>query len=163
MQLIKYFLVYILLLFIEKNLLHLISIKDVTPDLILIFVIIISLRENKSKATVIGFIAGLIQDVFATGFFGLSTLTKTIVGFWGAFFQQPKKRYNLSAYASVVSILVIVHEIIFGFIYNLGIHLGFFRLMFQFMLPRALYTLLSALIIYLIFKSMLWKTESILE
>ncbi|UCE04713.1 MAG: rod shape-determining protein MreD [bacterium] len=163
MQLVKYIIIYFLLLFVEKNLLHLISIKEVTPDLILIFVIIISLGEKKSKATIIGFFAGLIQDVFTTGFFGLSALTKTIVGFWGTFFQQPKKRYNLSTYAIAVSILVIVHEIIFRFIYNLGTHIGFFQLVVQIMFPRALYTLLFALIIYLIFKPMFWKSEHILE
>jgi rod shape-determining protein MreD len=161
MQLVKYIIIYFLLLFVEKNLIHLISIKGITPDLILIFIIIISLRENKNRSTVIGFLAGLIQDVFTTGFWGLSALTKSIVGFWGAFFQQPKKRYNLSSYVIAVSILVLVHETIFGFIYNIGTHLGFFQLVFQFMLPRAFYTSLFAVIIYLIFKPMLWKSESI--
>jgi len=163
MQLVKYIIIYFLLLFIEKNLLHLISIKNITPDLILIFVIIVSLRENKNKATVIGFLAGLIQDVIATGFWGLSALTKSIVGFWGGFFQQPPKRYNLSFYLVAVSILVLVHEIIFGFIYNLGTHSGFFRLLLQFIIPRALYTLVFAIIIYLIFKPVLWKSERMFE
>lgn len=163
MQLIKYSVIYLLLLFIENNLLHLISIKNVTPDLILIFVIIISLRESKNKATAIGFLAGLIQDVFTTGFWGLSALTKSIVGFWGVFFQQPKKRYNLSYFAVVVSVLVVIHEIIFGLIYNLGTRIGFFQLLLEYMFPRAIYTGIIALITYMIFKPMLWKSERILE
>jgi len=163
MQFIKYCIIYFLLLFIEKNLLHLISIKNVTPDLVLIFIIIISLRESKNKSTAIGFFAGLIQDVFTTGFWGLSALTKSIVGFWGCFFRQPKKQYSLSYYAVIVSILVLIHEIIFGVIYNLGTHVGFFRLLFEFMLPRAIYTAVIAIIIYMIFKQMLWKSERILE
>lgn len=163
MQYLKYIIVYFLLLFAEKNLLHFIAIKGIVPDLILIFVIIISLRENKSKATSIGFVAGLIQDIFSTYFFGLSALTKTIVGFWGVFFQQPKKKYMLSSYTIAVVILVLIHDIIFGIIYNLGTHSGFFRLMFQFVLPRALYTLLFAVITYLSFKPILWKSERILQ
>lgn len=163
MQIVKYIIIYLLLLFIEKNLIHLISIKDITPDLILIFVIIISLKENKSKSTVIGFFSGLFQDIFGTGFFGLSALTKSIIGFWGCYFQQPKKKYTLSFYTVTISILVLVHEIIFGFIYNLGTHLGFFHLMFHKMFPRTLYTLLFSVIVYLIFKPILWKSESILE
>lgn len=161
MQYLKYIIVYFLLLFVEKNLLHFISIRSIGPDLILIFVIIISLQQNKSKSTTIGFFAGLIQDVFATYFFGLSALTKSIVGFWGVFFQPPKKKYNLSSYTIAFAILILAHDIIFGIIYNLGTHSGFFRLMFQFILPRTLYTLLFAVITYLIFKPVLWKSERV--
>ena len=163
MQYLKYIIIYFLLLFAEKNLLHFISIKGVVPDLILIFVIIISLQENKSKSTIFGFIAGLIQDIFSTNFYGLFALTKSIVGFWGVFFQQPKKKYNLSSYAITVAILVLVHDIIFGIIYNLGTHTGFFRLMFQFILPGTIYTLIFAVITYLIIKPVLWKSDRILE
>jgi len=163
MQYLKYIIIYFLLLFAEKNLLKFISIKGIVPDLILIFVIIISLQENKSKSTVIGFIAGLIQDIFSTYFFGLSALTKSIVGFWGVLFQQPKKKYSLSSYSIAVAILVLVHETIFGVIFNLGTHTGFFRLMFQFILPRTVYTLLFAVITYLIFKPVLWKSERIMD
>lgn len=163
MQYLKYIIIYFLLLFAEKNLLNFISIKGIVPDLILIFVIIISLQENRSKSTVIGFIAGLVQDIFSTYFFGLSALTKSIVGFWGVFFQQPKKKYSLSSYLITVAMLVLVHETIFGIIFNLGTHTGFFSLMFQFILPRTVYTLLFAVITYLIFKPVLWKSERIMD
>lgn len=163
MQYLKYIIIYFLLLFAEKNLVNFISIKGIVPDLILIFIIIISLQENRSKSTVIGFIAGLVQDIFSTYFFGLSALTKSIVGFWGVFFQQPKKKYSLSSYLITVAILVLVHETIFGIIFNLGTHTGFFSLMFQFILPRTVYTLLFAVITYLIFKPVLWKSERIMD
>jgi len=163
MQLVKYIIIFCILLFVEKNLLHLISIKNVTPDLILIFVIIISLRENRSRATLFGFLGGLVQDAFVTHFFGLSALTKSIVGFWGAFFQRSPKKYNLSSFAVAVATLVVVHEIIFGFIYNLGVHFGFFRLLLSFIIPRTLYTFMFALISYFIFKPMLWKSEEFFE
>jgi len=163
MQIVKYIIIYFLLLFIETNLLHLVSINNVTPDLILVFVIIISLQENRSKATLIGFVAGLIQDIFSTHFFGLSALTKSIVGFWGVQFQQSKRNYNLSYYLLVVAILTLLQEFIFGFIYNFGTQLGFFRLCWQYALPKALYTLFMAVIAYLIFRPMLWRSERLLE
>ncbi len=163
MEYLKYTVVYFLLLFAEKNLLKFISIRNIVPDLILIFVVIISLKENKIKSTTVGFFAGLIQDIFATYFLGLSALTKTIVGFWGVFFQHPKKKYNLSYYTIAFAILILIHDIIYTIIYNLGTHSGFFRLMFQFILPRALYTLLFAVIAYFIFKPVLWKSERILQ
>jgi len=163
MQWIKYILIYILLLFIEKNLLQLISIKDVTPDLILIFVIIISLKEKRSSATLIGFGAGLFQDLFTAGFFGLSAMTKSIIGFWGTFFQQSRKKYNLTYFTVAVFVLVFIHEIIYRSIYNLGSHISLFRLIFHYIIPRTLYTLSFGIIIYLIYKPMFWKSESITD
>ncbi len=159
MQLVKYIVVFVVLLIIEINFIQLIAIHDVTPDLILIFVIIISLRESRNRAGIIGFLAGLIQDAFTTQFFGLSALAKTIVGFWGSFFQRPTKKYNLPSYLMAVVPLVFIHEIIFGFIYKLSLHLGFFRAVISFIIPRALYTSFFALMIYLLFKRRLWKTE----
>jgi len=163
MQYLKYIIIYFLLLFAEKNLLNFISINGIVPDLILIFVIIISLQENKAKSTVIGFIAGLVQDIFSIYFFGLAALTKSIIGFWGGLFQQPAKKYNLSSYSMAVALLVLAHDTIFGIIYNLGTHSGFFRLMFQFIFPRTIYTLLFAVITYLLFKPVLWKSERIID
>ncbi len=163
MQLAKYIIIYFLLLFAEKNLLHLISIRYITPDLILIFIIILSLRENRFEMIVFAFFAGLIQDSFTTGFFGLSALTKAIVAFLGIYFQQPKKKYNLSFYILTFTVLVSIHEIIYQFIYNLGSHLGFFHLMFYYMIPRTLYTIIFAVLAYLLFKSVLWKSEYSLE
>lgn len=163
MQLIKYIVIYFVLLFLEKNLLHLISINNMTPDLILIFVIIISLRENRSRATLIGFAAGLIQDAFITHFFGLSALAKSTVGFWGVFFQRPKKKYNLATFSVAVLALVLVHELIWGAVYNFGVKFGFFRILWQFVIPRTMYTSVFAVILYLIFKSMLWKSEQFSE
>ncbi len=159
MQLLKYIVILVLLLIAEINLMQLIAIKDVTPDLVLIFVIIISLRENRNRAGMIGFFAGLAQDVMLTHFFGLSALAKTIVGFWGSFFQRPNKKYNLPSYLIAVVTLVFTHEIIFGFIYNLSLHLGFFKTLSSFIIPRGLYTSCFALMVYLLFRARLWKTE----
>ena len=156
MRFIKYTIVYIILLFVEKNLLTLISINDVTPDIILIFIIIISLREERVRSTFIGFFAGLIQDAFTTAFFGLSALTKSIVGFWGNFFQQPKKKYTMVYYLMICLILVTVHEFIYQVIQNLGTNLKFFELVFFYIIPKILYTLTFAALAYLIFRPMIW-------
>ena len=163
MLFVKYIIIYVLLLFIEKNLVHLIAIKHITPDLILIFVIIISLREDRGKSTVIGFFAGLFQDVFTTGFFGLSAMTKSMVGFLGFVFQQPKKKYNLTYYIIIFAILVFIHEIIYQFIYSLGGHISFFRLLFYYIIPKAIYTVIVAIMVYFIFKPILWKLDDITD
>lgn len=163
MQLIKYIIIYFILLFTEKNLLHLISIRYITPDLILVFIIILSLRESRMQMIIFAFFAGLIQDSFTTGFFGLSALTKSTIAFLGIYFQQPKNKYNLSYYILTFVVLVSIHEVVYQFIYNLGSHLGFFNLVFYYMIPRTIYTIVFAVLAYLLFKSILWKSDYTLE
>ena len=151
LPIIKYVAIYFILLFVETNLLHLISIKNITPDLILVYVLIFSLRENKSKAAMIGFGAGLIQDVFTTKFFGLSAFTKSIAGFLGVFFQQQRIEYKLLYYSTVFLVLIFIHELIYQLIYSLGGDIGFWNLLLYSIIPRTFYTLAMAVIFYFIF------------
>jgi len=159
LKLIKYIIIYLLLLFVETNLLHLISIKNITPDLILIFVIIISFREDKSKATVIGFFAGIIQDVFTTNFFGLFALTKSIIGFSGGFLQQPNKKYSFVYNCISFMVLIFIHEFIYQFVFSLGAGIGFFKLLFYYIIPRSLYTLIVVIMMYLIYNPTVARTK----
>jgi rod shape-determining protein MreD len=160
MRFIKYIIIYVTLLLVEKNFLNLISIKDVTPDFILIFIIIISLREERVRSTFMGFFAGLIQDAFTTAFFGLSALTKSIVGFWGNFFQQPKKKYTMAYFMLICLVLVSGHEFIYQVILKMGTNINFFTLIFFYIIPKILYTLAFAAIAYLIFRPLIWRPGS---
>ena len=160
MRIIKYIIIYITLLLIEKNFLNLISVKDVTPDIVLIFIIIISLREERVRSTFLGFFAGLIQDTFTTAFFGLSALTKSIVGFWGNFFQQPKKKYTMAYFMLICLVLGSVHEFIYQVILKLGTNINFFPLLFFYIVPKIFYTLAFAAIAYLIFRPVIWRPGS---
>ncbi|MDZ7262983.1 MAG: rod shape-determining protein MreD [candidate division KSB1 bacterium] len=157
MQFVKYIFIFLVALFIEKNLISFIAINDITPDLILIFVIIFSLRENRPESTIVGFAAGLVQDAFTTTFFGLSALTKTIVGFWGCFFHQPRRQYTLVYYMGTSLLLVLTHDLIYQIIYRLGGQVTLLKLLFYHALPRSVYTLFAAAVIYLIFGNWLWK------
>lgn len=160
MRFVKYIIVYVILLLIEKNFLSLIAIGDVTPDIILIFIIIISLREERVPSTVIGFVAGLIQDAFTTAFFGLSALTKSIVGFWGNFFQQPKKKYTIVYYLMICLVLISAHEFIYQVIQKLGTNIPFLALIVFHIIPRIIYTLVFAAIAYFVFRSAIWRSSN---
>ncbi len=156
-RIIVYIITYFLLLFLQTNFAHLIAIRNIAPDFILIFVLIVSYRDERSTATAVGFFAGLFQDLFTTRFFGLSALTKSIIGFTGQFFHQPEKTYNLPHYIMSFSTLIIIHELIYQTIFSLGKEIGFFELLIYATIPRSFYTLIVAMIVYFIFNEKLWK------
>lgn len=156
---IKYIIILLMVLFIEADINFLFAIKDITPDLVLVLVVIICLKEERIPALLIGFAAGLLQDAFSTHFFGLYALSKTCTVFIGSQFRQSKKEYNLVYYASTFLLLVFIHEIISQFIFSFGADIGFFNLIFFYIFPRAIYTLIFAILVYLIFHKKLWQSR----
>ncbi len=58
-----------------------ITIKDVGPDFLLIFVVSISFFMGPVAGEIIGFIAGLVADIISGGLLGLSAFTYTLVGY----------------------------------------------------------------------------------
>ena len=158
---IKYLIIYLILLFVETKLLFLISIKNVTPDLILIFVLAVSFKKKKSSSSIIGFFAGFGQDIFSTKFLGLSALTKTITGFLGVFFQQQKRKYKFFYYLVIAFFLILLHESLYQIIYSLGSGIKIFSLFIKAIVPRVLYTEAAAILYYFIFNPSLDKKKSI--
>ncbi len=159
-NLIKYIILFFIIIFFETNVIHLFAVLNTTPDLVLIFVLIISLKEPRSTAIIFAFFAGLVQDAFITQFFGLSALSKLIVVLLGTFFQQAKKKYDLVHFTSTFAFLIFTHEFIYQMVYSLGNHLGFFRLLFYYIFPKTLYTLVVSVMVYLMFHQYLWKSKT---
>lgn len=156
-SLIKYIIVYFILIVFETNVIYLFAIYNITPDLILIFVLIISYKEERTPAMLIAFFAGLLQDVFSADFFGLAALTKVIIVFVASFFQLPTKKYSLLYYTMSFLFLIFFHDLVYQFIYALGGEIGFFKLLIFYILPSTIYTLIFGVMAYLILKRKLWQ------
>ena len=57
------------------------GIHGVTPDLPLIVVVLLALRQGPEFGCVAGFAAGLLQDATGGGLIGVQALTKAVIGF----------------------------------------------------------------------------------
>jgi len=158
-NILKYIILLLVALFFESNINYLFAIKDVTPDLVLVLVVIISSKEERIPALFFGFGAGLLQDVFSTQFLGVYALSKTIIVLVGSHFQQSQKESNLIYYASTFLLLVFLHESISQFFFSFGAQIGFGRLIFFYIFPRTIYTFIVAIMVYLIFHKKLWQSR----
>lgn len=67
--------------FAQSSLGAAISIGGVTPDIPLILAVLLGLRLGPEGGCLIGFSAGLLQDVLGGGLLGAQALTKALVGF----------------------------------------------------------------------------------
>ena len=161
MKYVKYAIIFFIVLVIDHNVIDLISIKGITPDIVLIYLIFISLRETQSTATIIGFCAGLLQDLFSLSMLGLSSLTKSISCFITAFFQRAKGNYSIMNLALIFFTVTIIHDRLYQFIYLLGTDQKLFKSFLYHSVPKAIYTTIVALIINFIFGRILWDTREI--
>jgi len=78
----KPLLVGLLVLLFQSFLSRYLTIRGIKPDLLLIYLIYIAMRNGSMTGIICGFIIGFIEDLTSAGsLFGLAPLTKSITGF----------------------------------------------------------------------------------
>ncbi|MBD3384857.1 rod shape-determining protein MreD [candidate division KSB1 bacterium] len=68
-------------LFFELTLAGLLALKGIKPDVMIIVIGFIGIRDGRRLATAYGFLGGIVFDVFSAGLLGVNALAKTIAAF----------------------------------------------------------------------------------
>jgi rod shape-determining protein MreD len=156
MRFVKYLLLFLSLLLLQTTLLPLMAIGGVVPDIVLIGVIILGIRQGAVAAILVGCVAGFVEDAFVTRLFGLSSLANAFAGFVAGYFSREKVKYNLQVTLGVVLATALMHDVIYFFIYTLGTSVGFFRMLLRYVAPTSFYTLILAFIVHSVWPAGLW-------
>jgi rod shape-determining protein MreD len=102
----------IILIYLPVLLLQLLADRFLTfnyvgPDIILIYTVFITLNKGQLYGSVIGFVFGLIYDLFSGGLIGVSMFSLTLGGFTaGFFFNENKKNYYFNSYMFVLIVFL---------------------------------------------------------
>jgi rod shape-determining protein MreD len=139
----------LILLFVQASLVQMISLKGISPDLLLIFIVYLALREGQMYVLPWGFAIGLVLD-FSTGtVIGLSALSKTVAAFTaGYFYSDNKIVMTLSTYRFLLLVLftALVHNAIYFTVFTMGSDIGLFSAVFGLGLASALFTTTVAIL-----------------
>jgi len=76
-----YLILLVLLIVFETKVLPFIRIFGLIPDIVLVLVVFLGLRQGAVPGATAGFFIGLLQDAFAVYPFGAGALAKTLAGF----------------------------------------------------------------------------------
>lgn len=152
-----YGLIYILVLLTEVFILPFISIKGVTPDLSLVFLVFVSLKKHRSFSTAAGFLTGLIHDLFTINILGISSLSRAITCFSMAYFKDINEEYSYLSLGIITFIAATINETIFQLIHSVGSYQHFWNIVITYVLPRAIFTLICCLLINLILSKHIWR------
>ncbi len=139
----------ILLYVLQTTIVPLIAISGIKPDLLVLVLFFIGYRNDVIPAVFSGFFLGLAQDFYSPLILGQTALAKTVSGFFAGICNEKVMRIDPVFRLVLIFIMFIIHDAVFLFvqvaktemeIQSMGIELV------KSTLPRALYTLLFALI-----------------
>ncbi|MEI7811909.1 MAG: rod shape-determining protein MreD [Ignavibacteria bacterium] len=101
-------LLFIPLAIVQLTLVPWLSYNQIAPDLILILLVIYTLRMGQLSGTLLGFVFGLLFDLFSGGIIGSAMFTKTLSGFLtGYFYNENKTEQNLHS-GSLIFIIIVI-------------------------------------------------------
>ncbi len=121
---------------------------DVTPNFLLVAVTLLAIYRGKTTGGIIGFVAGLLQDWFSGGLFGIHALSKTIIGYLFGFLRTNIYHKNiLVAPLAVLMATVINQFLVFGITGYLLSDLSIEMLAKNFILPLLMYNSFLSLVI----------------
>jgi len=139
------------LLIIQTTIVPLISIRGVTPDLIMILLVFYSMRCGQIYGSVLGFSYGLLFDLITGSLLGSTMLSKTLAGFIAGYFSNENKIENYFKsyiFSLIVFLCSVVDLVIYSFFTSLDLNTSILKLLFeQGILPGIYTSILSIFVI----------------
>ncbi len=148
-QYLRYSIATLLLLILQTTIVPFVSIANIVPDIMIVWIVYVAIKLGQIPATIIGFIVGIAIDLVSGHFIGLSALSKTVAGFFsGYFYNENKIDYTIGNYQFliIVGLSSLFHNIIYFVIFVQGSEIGFWAAIFRFGLFSTIYTVAFAVL-----------------
>lgn len=147
-------------LLIQSTLFEYIQIINVKPNTAILVIISFAILRGDVAGAIIGFFAGLLQDVFFGRYIGLNAFCYMMIGYVSAkpFKDFYKENYVLPLLLSAVSTMFYEFAIYFtGFFFKGKLNIVFY--LQKIILPSIMYTVLLSIPVYMIIYSLNKKIE----
>lgn len=148
---VRYILLSVVFIIVHTTLVKFLAIRDVTPDILVVWIVYLAIRRGQMVGTIAGFLLGIVVDLLAgqDGMLGVSSLAKTIAGFAAGYFHDENKTHQtLGGYSFLVvtGIAAIMHNIIYFLIFLQGSSTDIAGILLTYGFPATLYTVAVALL-----------------
>ncbi|MGM0501045.1 MAG: rod shape-determining protein MreD [Bacillota bacterium] len=129
------------------------------PDLLLIVLTMGAINYGKTAGGVLGFTAGLLQDWFSGGLFGIHAVSKTITGYLCGFLKNHIYQDHFLTPPVITVLATIVNQLLILFFTNLLLEVTVLKqLLITIIIPLAIYNAIISLLFY----PLISKLESLL-
>lgn len=133
----------LLICLLQLSFSFLISIKNVTPDLLILLVVWITLYDGKIAGLTSGFVIGFLYDYLSLNVLGVNALTKTIAAYITSFFYKENEFWNIlkSYKIFIISITVIFIHNIFYYLFMINLtEANIWSMYFKYVFGSTIYT-----------------------
>lgn len=148
----KWFALFIICLILQTSFIPLLSLFEIQPDLLILVLFFLCSKHGSLPGIYVGFFLGLCMDLYIPAMPGQNALAKTVVGAFFGIFNEKVMRTDVIFKIMIIIIGFIIHDTIFSLIElikNGNSPLFVFIDLYKRIIPRALYTLLLASLVYL--------------
>ena len=155
-QVLGYVLFSCLLVLLQTTLVRYMAVEMVGPDIVLIWVVYLALREGQATAITSGFFLGLAVDLLSgsDSLIGLAALSKTVAGFTAGFFFNENKLLQILGgfqFPLITLVVALVHNLLYFLVFLQGTDVGWLGAVTLYGVPAALYTAALTLIPMFVF------------
>ncbi|NLL61392.1 MAG: rod shape-determining protein MreD [Candidatus Atribacteria bacterium] len=105
---------------IELLLVNMVNVDAVKPDLVMITIICLSFLYGSKDGIIIGFIGGLLKDVFSVNLLGTNALVKTVIGYISGIIREKIFQQHLVWIVTIATFVLTILNNTFVY-YLLGI------------------------------------------
>jgi rod shape-determining protein MreD len=144
--------IFILCFVLQTTIVPVIDIFGIHPDLPLVALFFLGFRAGPMPSLWAGFFLGLAGDLYSPSILGQNTLSKTVAGFFAGIFNEKVMRVDTLVQMVLLVLTFIVNDAVYVAVQVIksgGGGSGIARHCIVATLPRALYSMLFALIPYL--------------
>ncbi|MCH7678109.1 rod shape-determining protein MreD [candidate division KSB1 bacterium] len=156
MAVIFYIAFFILCIILQLTVIPLFCINRISPNLILILVISVSIQRGKFWGVIAGFSAGLVFDAFGTTLVGLSSFVNSISAFVAGFLLGEQLEQRFGVIVGLILVSLFIHDFLHFTILSIGTSIGFWATLFKYVVPQSFYTLIFMVIIHMVLPRGLW-------
>ena len=150
-RIIFYVLVSLLLVIVQTTVCKFLAIGTVEPDILILWVVYVALREGQIASTTAGFFLGITIDLISggEGMLGLSALAGSVGGFIAGYFYNENKMFQVLGgyqFPLLVFAVTLVHNVLYFLIFLQGSGVGWWRTIVVYGFLASLYTAVFGLL-----------------
>lgn len=144
----------------QSTLMETISINNIAPNLLVISTVSFALLRGKYEGGVIGFICGLLQDIFFGKVLGFYALIYMYIGFFSGYLYRSFYRDSIL----IPTVVILAGDLVYSFyVYIFSFlfrgKLNFLYYFGNIIMPELVYTTLIAVLIYKLLHYINYKLE----
>ncbi|MDP8240742.1 MAG: rod shape-determining protein MreD [Candidatus Hatepunaea meridiana] len=140
-EIVKTFIYGVIVLIAQIGLSPLLEISGVKPDLLMIFVMLLMVRNGAYAGLIAGFMAGIAQDLISIGITGVLALAKSTIAFWlGRLLGGQDTSLKPTGWFLLLSLASLVHNFFVSLFLLQGSDIGLFEYLIKNVIPSSLYT-----------------------